>query len=379
MAEVSTATRRDGVSAETVVRDYVVDCDSHNLPMLDDLRPYMSRRWRDYLDTYGLRTPGETGIVRARWMASRADSWGPSGKPPGADPEFFIEQLLDGEQVDIAILNSIMMSVQQFIGGNQPQGLTNAIMAATNDWVAAEWLDRDPRLRASICTPYEDPESLVAEVRRWDGDPRFVQIQVPFRNRQPLGQKHYWDLYELSVARNMPLALHPGGLGNNPVTGAGWVSFYYEDHVGLPQALLNQMASMVCEGVFERFPELKIVIQEGGWSWVAPFLWRFDRAFEQLRGEVPHLQRRPSEYIREHFWFTTQPIEEPPAPEQFDQALAALDMPGRLLFSSDYPHWDFDPPTALPVTLDDATRRGILGANARQVYDLPEPAAQPTA
>jgi uncharacterized protein len=372
MVELSSAQREAGPD-DGAVRDHVIDCDSHNLPTLDDLRPFLSRRWREYLDTFGLRTPGEMGIVRARWMASRADSWAPSGKPPGSDPEFFIAQLLDGERIDIAILNSIMMSVQQFVGGNQPQGLTNAMMAATNDWVAAEWLDRDPRLRASICTPFEDPESLVAEARRWAHDPRFVQIQIPYRTQRPLGQKRYWDLYELSVERGAPLAMHPGSTGNNLITGAGWASFYYEDHVGLPQALQNQMASMVCEGVFERFPTLKIVIQEGGWSWVAPFLWRFDRLFEQLHREVPHLERRPSEYIRDHFWFTTQPIEEPPEPAWFDQALDALDMPGRLLYSSDYPHWDFDPPSALPVGLDEELRRGILGLNARAVYALPDP------
>ncbi|QEC49768.1 amidohydrolase [Baekduia soli] len=368
MSETATAVRPQGGPAQ---RDFIVDCDSHNLPTLDDLKPYLSRRWSEYLDTFGLRTPSEYGIVRARWMASRADSWGPTGKPPGSDPEFFIEQLLDGEGIDIAILNSIMMAGQNMVGGGQPQEFTNALMAATNDWVAEQWLDRDDRLRASICTPFEDPESLVREAERWYDDDRFVQIQVPFRTNKPLGHRKYWDLYEISSARGMPLALHPGSTGQNLITGAGWVTYYYEDHVGFPQALFNQMASMVCEGVFERFPDMKIVIQEGGWSWVAPFLWRFDRAFEQLKGEVPHLQRRPSEYIREHFWFTTQPIEEPERPEHFGQALAALDMPGRLLFSSDYPHWDFDPPSALPTSLDDDLRRGILGENALAVYDLP--------
>ena len=171
--------------------------------------------------------------------------------------------------------------------------------------------------------------------------------------------------------------MHPGSIGNNLVTGAGWVSFYFEDHAGLPHALYNQIASLICEGVFDRFPDLKIVILEGGWSWVAPFMWRFDRAFEQLRREVPHVQRRPSEYIRDHFWFTTQPIEEPEHPEQFGEALAALGMPDRLLFSSDYPHWDFDPPSALPTSLTPDLRRAILFENALALYDLPGPDARP--
>jgi hypothetical protein len=81
-------------------RDLIVDCDAHNFPMIEDLEPYLSSRWREYLDTYGLRSPNEFGIVRARWMASRADSWSPSGKLPGSDPEFFLEQLIDGVGID---------------------------------------------------------------------------------------------------------------------------------------------------------------------------------------------------------------------------------------------------------------------------------------
>jgi uncharacterized protein len=358
-------------------REFVVDCDSHNFPTLDDLRPYMTSRWREYLDTFGLRTPSELGIVRARWMASRADSWGPSGKPPGADPDFFIQQLLEETGIDYVILNSIVMSVQSHVGGNQPQQLTNEVMGATNDWVAQKWLDVDDRLRASISTPFEDPVALVREAERWYDDSRFVQIQIPYRTNRPLGHQKYWPLFEVCSEHRLPLALHPGSIGNNLITGAGWVSFYFEDHAGLPHALYNQMASLVCEGVFDRFPDLKIVILEGGWSWVAPFMWRFDRAFDQLHREVPHVQRRPSEYIREHFWFTTQPIEEPDHPNQFSEALAALGMPDRLLFSSDYPHWDFDPPSALPTSLTGDLRRAILFENALALYDLPGPGDGP--
>jgi predicted TIM-barrel fold metal-dependent hydrolase len=374
MTETAVLTGSGGRAAQ---REFVVDCDAHNFPMLEDLRPYMAARWRQYLDTFGLRSPSELGIVRARWMASRADSWGPSGKLPGSDPDFFIEQLLDGTGIDCAILNSIVMSVQTHVGGNQPQQLTNAVMAATNDWVAEHWLGMDDRLRASISTPFEDPVALVREAERGYDDGRFVQIQIPYRTNKPLGHQKYWPLFEVCTARGMPLAMHPGSIGNNLVTGAGWVSFYFEDHTGLPHALYSQMASLVCEGVFDRFPDLKIVIQEGGWSWVAPFLWRFDRAFEQLRAEVPHLQRRPSEYIREHYWFTTQPIEEPERPEQFGQALAALGMSDRLLFSSDYPHWDFDPPSALPTSLNADLRRAILHGNALALYNLPGPGDRP--
>ena len=63
-----------------------------------------------------------------------------------------------------------------------------------------------------------------------------------------------------------------------------------------------------------------------------------------MRDEVPHVKRPPSEYIREHVWFTTQPIEEPANPQHL-RDLDRLDRLGPPLFSTDYPHWDYDDPT----------------------------------
>ncbi len=100
---------------------------------------------------------------------------------------------------------------------------------------------------------------------------------------------------------------------------------------------------MVLEGVFERFPKLRVVLIEGGFVWVPSLCWRLDKHWKTLRSEVPHLKRAPSEYVREHFWFTSQPIEEPEDPRHM---LDAMDWVGwdKILFSTDYPHWDFDDP-----------------------------------
>ena len=80
-------------------------------------------------------------------------------------------------------------------------------------------------------------------------------------------------------------------------------------------ALQDVMTTLVFEGVFERFPKLKVVLIEGGFTWVPSHCWRMDKHWERMRKEVPHLKRPPSEYVREHFWYTTQPVEEPENPE----------------------------------------------------------------
>src|SRR5439155_18405800 len=98
------------------------------------------------------------------------------------------------------------------------------------------------------------------------------------------------------------------GFGGNPLTPSGWPSFYIEEMVGHAQCQQTVLASLVLEGVFERYPKLKMVMIEAGFGWVPSLGWRLDKNFERLHSEVPYLKRKPSEYIRDHIWWTTQPM-----------------------------------------------------------------------
>ena len=179
-------------------------------------------------------------------------------------------------------------------------------------------------------------------------------------------------LYEAAVRNGLPVGIHfGGGPGRNPLTGSGWPSFYIEDHTAMAQAFQAQLVSLVLEGVFERFPTLKVVFIEGGFGWVPSLMWRMDKHWARLGGEVPHLTRRPSEYVRDHVWFTTQPIEEPPEPKQLLTVFDNLGGTDKIMFSTDYPHWDFDDPQrAIKARLDPETRARIFGGNAMALYGL---------
>jgi predicted TIM-barrel fold metal-dependent hydrolase len=98
-----------------------------------------------------------------------------------------------------------------------------------------------------------------------------------------------------------------------------------------------------------------------------------ERAYDgRARHRAAKLRRPPSEYVREHFWFTTQPIEEPDDPEHLAVAFDALGMVDRIMFSSDYPHWDFDAPgQALPRSISKEDKAKIFAGNACGLYDLP--------
>jgi predicted TIM-barrel fold metal-dependent hydrolase len=178
-------------------------------------------------------------------------------------------------------------------------------------------------------------------------------------------------MYEAAERHGLPLAVHFGGTAGWPITGSGWPSYYYEDHCGMSQTFQAQVISLVFEGVLERFPGLKVVLVEGGFAWLPPLMWRMDRAWQKLCDEVPHLTRPPSEYVRGHFYFTTQPVEEPPKPSQFRWLLDHIGMDDRILFATDYPHWDFDSPDrAIPPVVTGDLRSQIMAGNARALYRL---------
>ncbi len=103
------------------------------------------------------------------------------------------------------------------------------------------------------------------------------------------------------------------------------------------------------------------MIVEAGFAWVPSLAWRLDQHWARMRDEVPHLTRPPSEYIREHLWFTTQPMDEPERPNDLRDIIDWIGW-DRILFATDYPHWDFDNPlTAFKIRMSPEERRMVFG------------------
>jgi predicted TIM-barrel fold metal-dependent hydrolase len=351
----------------------VVDCDIHPTYRTPaELHPFMSRRWREHMAAYGpffrQGLAGQLPFPRMMAGGMRADSFPEDGSPPGADLELMRRQHLDPNGVEAGLLIALSR------GGLEERNLefAAALSSAINDWQLERWVGPEPRLRAAIVVPQEHPEHAVAEVERRAADPAFVQIMISPRSADPLGHRRYWPIYAAAERCNKPVALHVAGYsGGSSSTGTGWPTYYMQEHFAQSSGMQNTLASLVFEGVFERFPKLRVVAIEGGLAWAPALGWRMDKHWARFRSEVPHVKRPPSEYVRERVWFTTQPVEEPDDPAHLADIMGWIGW-DRVMFSTDYPHWDYDDPRqAFKFGLTAGQRAAVFRDNARALYGLP--------
>jgi predicted TIM-barrel fold metal-dependent hydrolase len=349
----------------------IVDCDIHPVPKTPkDVYQFLPQRWREHVETFGshIRHALTGQLPYPRMMASgmRTDSF-PEDGDPGSDLPLMQSQHLDPNGVQYGMLTALSR------GGMEERNLDlgAALSHAVNEWQVEYWVKPEPRLRAAIVVPQENAEAAVAEIERRASDPAFVQISLSPRSSQPIGQRHYWPIYAAAERVGKPLAMHVAGYGGgNPQSGSGWPTYYMQDHYAMTTNMQNNVVSLIFEGVFDRFPGLKVVMIEGGFAWVPSLAWRMDKVWERMRAEVPHVKRPPSEYLRENFWFTTQPIEEPQTPEHLRDICEWVGW-DRLMFSTDYPHWDFDNPAlAFKFALTREEKDMVFRDNAKKLYGL---------
>jgi predicted TIM-barrel fold metal-dependent hydrolase len=248
------------------------------------------------------------------------------------------------------------------------EDLSAAFCRALNDWVKAEWLDRDPRLRASIVVPPHSAELAAEEIERVAPDRRFVQVLLPAMAELPLGRRQNWPIYRTAERLGLPVGIHAGSTFRHPPSAGGWPSYYLEDYVSQSQGFQAVVNSLVSEGVFVKFPALKVVLIESGVTWLPASLWRLDKTWRGVRAEVPWLEEQPTETVRRHVRLTLQPFDAPPTVEQVMKFLEQLGSEDMLLFSSDYPHWHYDGDDAIPDGLPDDLVRKICVDNALETY-----------
>lgn len=348
-------------------RSPVIDCDVHAVvPHVKALFPYLSSFWRDTITQTGFAGPADTYYPANMPTTARPGSMPPNNEPAGSSLAWLREQALDPDQVELAIVNCV-----SGVDGTPNPDAGAALARATNDWLVEHWLEPEPRLRASIVTASQHLQPTIDEIHRLGDDPRFVQVLLPVKSAQPYGNRNFWPVFEAALVHDLPIALHFGGATGLPPTPVGWPSFSLEEYVSMASIMQAQLLSLVAEGVFEQFPDLRVVCLEGGFTWLPALFWRFDKEWKGLRREAPWVKRPPSEYINAHCHFSIQPLDLPSEPRQRRDVIDQLGGADRLLYASDYPHWHDFSPDELYRVLNAAEIAGIQRDNAKRLYRWP--------
>lgn len=343
----------------------LIDADVHETPPgfpAEALAPYVSPHWQRFLTRQGGLWFGEPepSTYAAPVPAGGREDWRDDGQPAGRTVESLRRHLLEGEGVDVAILNgpnfhpAAMPSDPEFAA---------ALASAYNDLQIEQFLEKDRALRGSVQVG-ADPALAVREIDRVGGHPQVVQVALPLVPEKQWGDPLYRPIFQAAVRNGLAVAFHHGP---ETRTLLGFPRYFIEWHtLAAPGCAQNQIVSLVFNGVFDELPDLKVVMLEGGVSWVPWLLWRMDQQYRELRANVPWVKRLPSEHVRDSVRVATQPITEVTA-AQFEQLVEASGLERVYVFATDFPHYDADSNTVLAGIADELRQR-IQWRNAVETY-----------
>ena len=345
-----------------------------------EVTDYMSRGWRNYLGQPG--STAEAGIGgKSIEVASpyhhpagdlRSNFSSALNAGPGSDyPKVVSDLFASGTQHDRAVLVPLRGLL---IPADNNAALGAELCVAVNRWTTDRWLSGpDRRLRGSILVQAQLPQKAAAEIHRAAKHPGMVQVVLSASGlSKPFGHRIFQPIFRAAAAEGLPIAIHAGGdvtadALSHP-TGGGLPSTYSEMRALSAQPLMTHLVSIVSQGVFEEFKDLRVLLIGGGVTWVPGFLWRFDNCIASFGWEAPWLTKTASEYVRSNVLVSTWPLEHAPTADQLRKFLGACEgIENILCFASGYPEQEYDPP-AVVDRLAEGWRTKVLHANALGAY-----------
>jgi hypothetical protein len=257
------------------------------------------------------------------------------------------------------------------IAGTQDEPYATAVMQAHNRYLHERWVAPAAGIYAPVMAVPQNPEAAAAEIERYASVDGFVAVWLPAGNMWPLwGHREFDPIMAAAEAAALPVIIHGHTVIGTlfPYQLSNYDTALAKEALAQPLVALTTLVNLATTGVLARFPRLKVIFPEAGIGWLPFVMWRLDQRFERLRQEVPFLHERPSLTIRRQVYVTTHKLEEPDDPAALRAAIEAIGGVERVLFASDWPHYDADEPAVLDrLALSPAEQSAILAGNARQV------------
>ena len=361
----------------------IVDgCAFHEWTSSMSLLEYMDENWRTLLIP-----AGPAGRSRVLGMRGSRVVYDPLRGPvatmepqsgvdvPGSDYGAFEREILGQGSVERVVLGyDLGLQSTSFVH----RYLARDVARAANDWTLGEWLPRDERLYGMVLVATSIPEAAAAEIRRVGANDRMVAVALGCNGLgRPFGEPAYHPIYEAAEELSLPIVVQVGSeiAGDQPLpaVSGGNPSTYAEFRVHAGHGNWAHFMSLITEGVFTRFPKLKVLLVGGGAAWIPSQLWSLDYWYKISGSAYPWVERLPSDYFVDHVRVSTLSLEKPPQPERLAQALGVIEGIDRvLLYTSGYPDEEWETAEQVAERLPAEWHERVFRANADEFFRWPE-------
>lgn len=262
------------------------------------------------------------------------------------------------------------------LGMNPMEDIEIYMARAFCRWLTEKVLPEDKRFLGLAYLPFNDVAESERIVREFGANPQICGFTICAVRHKPVYHNQYMRLYAMIEETGKPLVFHAGPHWDDP-SFAQLNRFVSMHALSFVHYNLIHMTNWIINALPERFPKLKLLWVESGLAWVPYLMQRLDHEVLLRPSEAPGLKRMPSEYMQD-MYYSSQPM------EQWDKTMLEATMvkmkaETQLLYASDWPHWDFDPPGSvanLPF-LSKQAKKNILGLNAARVFNLPVERVRP--
>jgi len=258
------------------------------------------------------------------------------------------------------------------IGLHPQKEMEHELCWSYNRWLTEKVLpESNGRFYSMLSLPFSDPEQSLRQVETF-GDRKHVGgfMVTTVRSDVAVNDNAYMKVYRAIEERGLVLSFHSGPNWGEPIF-KSCNRFLSVHALGFTWYNVLHLTNWVINGMGERFPKLPVIWIESGLAWIPFLMQRLDHEYMLRPSECPLLKKKPSDYMRD-MYYSSQPME--------IQDMGALECTFRminaetqLLYSSDYPHWDFDLPSTiydLPF-VSEKGKHNILGGTAARLFKLP--------
>ncbi len=352
----------------------VIDTDFHFMPSWAKIREHMAPPHRDRLYSYPATSTEFNPEAANAKPGMGQDVMGRAGTGPE------VLTILDRIGVDTVTLNP---------GFNRPAAMLNAAAieataSAYNDYLIKEVFPVSKRITASMMVCQRRPLAAAREIKRVGNHPQFVGVFAEFGQlTKPLASADFDPMWDAMRDLKLGLTYHTGGIVLHFSPTFEGVSTWTELFGNLTAAnCIVNAGSMILQGLFDKYPDQKILFQEGGYWWVSDLMTRLDEYYTCHAGDICLLERKmesgerflnklPSEYVLSNIRFSTQPMSRPRNRKHWGMMLEINYASDLLCYSSDWPHQTFDPANWVvenPDLIDEEMQKRILSGNAKEVF-----------